>query len=173
MILVPVRAGAQGLPHTAGANGADAVMMQWALFKNNLKGFVQAIEWTELWLIVLYCFHAILLVAAIATRHNSNAQIVIFVGITGAVYMAERINVLAGAHWAKFSTQNYFDARGVFISTLWSTPLLLIGLVMLFQSLYSASSLLVQVKRKQIRQELRGQSNKPAAGAPAETKKSQ
>jgi hypothetical protein len=70
---------------------------------------------------------------------------VIFVSIMSSVYMAERINTLAAANWDSFSTQNYFDKHGVFISTLWSTPLLLIGVVMLFQSLYNASSLLIQV----------------------------
>lgn len=62
-----------------------------------------------------------------------------------SVYLAERLNTLAAANWERFATQNYFDKQGVFISTMWSMPLLLIGVVMLFQSLYSASSLLVQV----------------------------
>ena len=48
-------------------------------------------------------------------------------------------------HTHSFATQNYFDTHGVFMSTLWSTPLLLIGVVMLFQSLYTSSSLLIQV----------------------------
>lgn len=38
---------------------------QWSLFKNNVKGFVQAIEWTEPWLIGLACFHVVLLVTAV------------------------------------------------------------------------------------------------------------
>ena len=62
-----------------------------------------------------------------------------------SIYMAERLNKVAAANWESFSTQNYFDRQGVFVSTLWSTPLLLIGTVMLFQSLYNASSLLIQV----------------------------
>jgi hypothetical protein len=81
----------------------------------------------------------------VATRHNNTAQIVLFVVLMAAVYLAERLNSLAAAHWERFSTQNYFDKQGVFVSTMWSMPLLLIGVVMLFQSLYNASSLLVQV----------------------------
>ena len=81
----------------------------------------------------------------VATRRNNTAQMVLFVIIMAAVYMAERLNTIAAANWERFSTQNYFDKQGVFVSTMWSMPLLLIGVVMLFQSLYSASSLLVQV----------------------------
>lgn len=81
-----------------------------------------------------------------ATRHNNNVQIGLFVAIMASIYMAERLNTLAAANWESFSTQNYFDRQGVFVSTLWSTPLLLIGTVMLFQSLYNASSLLIQVR---------------------------
>jgi hypothetical protein len=84
--------------------------------------------------------------AQVATRHNNNVQIGLFVTIMTSIYMAERLNTLAAANWESFSTQNYFDRQGVFISTLWSTPLLLIGTVMLFQSLYNASSLLIQVR---------------------------
>ena len=84
--------------------------------------------------------------AQVATRHNNTIQMGLFVTIMASIYMAERLNALAADNWESFSTQNYFDQRGVFISTLWSTPLLLIGVVMLFQSLYQASSLLVQVQ---------------------------
>ena len=81
----------------------------------------------------------------VLTRHNNTVQIGLFVSIMASVYMAERLNTFAAANWESFSTQNYFDKRGVFISTLWSTPLLLIGTVMLFQNLYNSASLLIQV----------------------------
>eukprot|EP00277_Geminigera_cryophila_P042963 CAMPEP_0173081578 /NCGR_PEP_ID=MMETSP1102-20130122/17368_1 /TAXON_ID=49646 /ORGANISM="Geminigera sp., Strain Caron Lab Isolate" /LENGTH=238 /DNA_ID=CAMNT_0013956209 /DNA_START=18 /DNA_END=735 /DNA_ORIENTATION=- len=126
---------------------------QWSLFTNNVKGFMQAIEWTEPWLIGVACLHLLLLIAALTTRNNTNVQMTLFVVIMGSVYLAERLNVLAAANWKSFATQNYFDTHGVFMSTLWSTPLLLIGVVMLFQSLYTSSSLLIQVKRRQLRQE--------------------
>jgi len=43
-------------------------LAQWALFKSNTKGFLQAIEWTEPWLIGLACFHVVLLVTAVRPR---------------------------------------------------------------------------------------------------------
>ena len=44
---------------------SDVLCAQWSMFKNQVKGFVQAIEWTEPWLIGLACFHLVLLVAAV------------------------------------------------------------------------------------------------------------
>lgn len=48
--------------------------------------------------------------------------------VTG-VYLAERINSFLGKHWKSFASQNYFDPHGLFISVLWSGPLLLVTIV--------------------------------------------
>ena len=82
----------------------------------------------------------------VATRRYHTVQMGLYVVIMGSVFFAERLNALAGAHWESLGfTQNYFDKKGVFICSLWSTPLLLIGAVMLLQSLYTSASLLIKV----------------------------
>jgi Transmembrane protein 18 len=43
--------------------------------------------------------------------------------------MAERINSFLGKNWKSFSSQNYFDPNGLFISVLWSGPLILITIL--------------------------------------------
>ena len=53
-------------------------------------------------------------------------------------------------HWAAFARQNYFDRRGVFISVMFSAPLLVLALFVLLNALRAASSLLVQVKKKEL-----------------------
>ncbi|KAF8719668.1 hypothetical protein HU200_024412 [Digitaria exilis] len=45
------------------------------------------------------------------------------------VYMAEKINRYLGEHWKSFAGQNYFDRPGVFISVVWSGPLIFISIV--------------------------------------------
>lgn len=73
----------------------------------------------------------------------------------GMVYSAEWINSFAKAHWQAFSRQDYFDRNGVFISVMYSAPLLLAAMFLLCNALRGASHLLIQVKRRQIRAERR------------------
>lgn len=47
------------------------------------------------------------------------------------VYFAENLNRVLRKNWKSFSTQNYFDPQGVFLSTLWSGPLLVIAMIIL------------------------------------------
>ena len=47
------------------------------------------------------------------------------------VYLAEKLNRFLGAQWQSFATQNYFDPHGIFISILWSGPLLVIAMLIL------------------------------------------
>jgi hypothetical protein len=64
----------------------------------------------------------------------------------GGVYGSERLNAAAGARWRDFSTQNYFDTRGVFAAVLWCAPLLLLLAAMLVGFLIRAARLLVRAR---------------------------
>lgn len=48
-----------------------------------------------------------------------------------AIYFAETINKLAANNWKHFSRQHYFDPQGVFISVVFSGPLIIISLILL------------------------------------------
>jgi hypothetical protein len=51
-----------------------------------------------------------------------------FVLICGSVYLAPHLNSLLAANWQLLGfSQNYFDSRGVFISAMYSAPLLFIA----------------------------------------------
>lgn len=47
------------------------------------------------------------------------------------VYLAENMNALLAYNWRSFAGQNYFDTHGVFVSILWSGPLLVIAVIIL------------------------------------------
>lgn len=47
------------------------------------------------------------------------------------VYFAENFNRLLSENWKSFAGQNYFDPSGVFLSALWSGPLLVIAILIL------------------------------------------
>lgn len=82
------------------------------------------------WVAGALCYYVLLLLVVVITRRHWNAQAGIFVFVCGAVYLAPRINAALGANWRTLGfTQNYFDERGVFISTLYSAPLLVIATV--------------------------------------------
>ncbi|KAL6610268.1 hypothetical protein ACP70R_040237 [Stipagrostis hirtigluma subsp. patula] len=96
---------------------------------DNLRAFVRAVDWTEPWLMCLMAFHAILLLTAVGLRRNANFQLfMLFLAYSG-VYLAEKMNRYLGLHWKSFASRNYFDPPGVFISVVWSGPLIFISVV--------------------------------------------
>lgn len=119
-------------------------------FYSDMMGFFHAIDWTEQWLLGLGGFHLTLWILTIALRNSHDAQMVLLLLILGAVYAAEYINKIARERWQDFATQNYFDPRGVFISVMYSAPLLCLALFVLLNALRLASKLLIQVKKKEV-----------------------
>ncbi|XP_039275216.1 transmembrane protein 18-like, partial [Nilaparvata lugens] len=47
------------------------------------------------------------------------------------VYFSENINELAANNWRIFSKQQYFDSKGLFISIVFSVPILLNCMIMI------------------------------------------
>ncbi|KAF3521661.1 hypothetical protein F2Q69_00047645, partial [Brassica cretica] len=73
----------------------------------------------------------------------------------GGVYFAESLNRLLRKNWKSFSTQNYFDPHGVFLSVIWSGPLLVIAMIILISTLFSLCYLIVKWKRAELRHRAR------------------
>ena len=67
------------------------------------------------------------------------------------MYCAEWINTYGANNWQSFATQNYFDKNGVFVSVVFSGPMLAASMFLLLNALRSASSLLVEVKREELK----------------------
>jgi len=87
------------------------------------------------------------------------------------VFCAERINSLGAQHWRSFARQPYFDPHGIFTSTLLSGPLLLTMFVILINYLMAASSLLIQMKQKELLFKARERRRQERAEGSADTKK--
>lgn len=110
----------------------------------------------EPWIRALLALHVTLLLLVILTRKRMAVQGVVFFASSAlpawvhscvppvhiqpvhihppavaAVYLAEHLNSLLAAQWESFSTQPYFDKQGVFISAVYSAPLLLVMFVIL------------------------------------------
>ena len=74
----------------------------------------------------ILAFHIVIALTVIATRRHHNLQIALFVAICATVYCAEYINTYCRNNWQSLATQNYFDTNGIFVSTVFSAPLLLL-----------------------------------------------
>lgn len=127
---------------------------------DNLIGFFHAIDWKEPWIICLISFHILLLIIAIISRKSVNFQMCLFLLTLSGVYLAERLNKILGDNWKSFATQNYFDPQGIFLSTLWSGPLLVIAIVILVNTLLSLCHLIVRWKKAELRHRARLSRNK-------------
>ena len=117
-----------------GGRGPETAFEMW-------QAFTSAINWSERWIQALLIFHVTLFLAAVILRNNENAQMSIFLTVCILVYFCESVNTYCSLHWRDFSTQNYFDERGVFASVMYAAPLLVIGLLQLVRkSIYDADA---------------------------------
>lgn len=139
----------------------ESLRQQFAEFKQQgglldpILAFVHAVDWKEPWLIGLISFHLLLVILVIATRKQGNTQAVLFFGCLVSVYFAERLNAILLRNWSSFAGQPYFDSHGVFISTVWSGPLLLISTLILVNSMVTLTRMLVKWKRAELKHKAR------------------
>ncbi|KAE9457518.1 hypothetical protein C3L33_10576, partial [Rhododendron williamsianum] len=76
------------------------------------------------------------------------------------VYFAETLNSVLRDNWKSFAGQDYFDPRGLFLSVLWSGPLLVIAIIILVNTLFSLCHLIVRWKKAELRHRARLSRNK-------------
>ncbi|PSN38165.1 hypothetical protein C0J52_14546 [Blattella germanica] len=92
--------------------------------------FLQSIDWHDPWLVGLIIFHVIITLMTLLTRNHSNFQVLLFLALLLLVYFSESINEIAATNWNFFSRQQYFDSQGMFISLVFSVPILLNCMIM-------------------------------------------
>ncbi|KAL8581366.1 hypothetical protein ACOMHN_034444 [Nucella lapillus] len=129
-----------------------------------LWSYLSTIDWTEPWFGALAAFHVVCAVITILTCRNHTAQGAIFAVLLVMVGCSEYINEFAAKHWKKFSKQQYFDSNGLFISVVFSVPILLNCLVIVILWLKMSADLMRNIRRKQIQQQAKRQGEATAAG---------
>ncbi|XP_064597674.1 transmembrane protein 18-like [Liolophura sinensis] len=117
--------------------------------------YLSTIDWSEPWLLGLGLFHLVCALLTISLRNCGTPLGAYFLVLLLLVYMSENINEWAAQNWKLFAHQQYFDSNGLFISLLFSTPLLINCLVIVVLWLWNAGIMLVQVKQSQIRRDIR------------------
>ncbi|RZC33838.1 transmembrane protein 18, partial [Asbolus verrucosus] len=127
---------------------------------NQIDGFlsfVWSIDWRDPWLIGLFTFHITIFIMAIFTRNYGNFQALLFFCLLLLVYFSESINKLASNNWKIFSRQQYFDSNGLFISVVFSIPILLNCMLMVGSWLYQSTQLMKNLKIAQLEERIRNE----------------
>ncbi|XP_015232254.1 transmembrane protein 18 [Cyprinodon tularosa] len=117
--------------------------------------FVMSVQWSEPWLIGLLLFHVVCLFLTVVTCRFYRAQICYFLIIVALVYSAEYLNELAAMNWRSFSDFQYFDSKGMFISLVYSIPLLLNAVVIVMVWVYRTFSTMTELKTLQLKRRAR------------------
>ncbi|KAG7363037.1 transmembrane protein [Nitzschia inconspicua] len=125
----------------------------------HFHAFRSAITWSEKFILGLLAFHIAMFSLCLYVSRRDGAlgpRVFVLVLIGVIVRSAEYLNSWGAQHWEEFATQDYFDKRGVFVGIMISGPLLLDSLIMLFLFLSEAGSLLVQVKKEELKRKKKG-----------------
>jgi hypothetical protein len=132
---------------------------------DHLNAFIYAIDsrdWT--WIIAIWTTLLVIAVVVLKLRNKETVQIAVLCGIckkfndlflliffkVGLTLSLEYLNRIAARNWRQFAHQNYFDKNGVFIGTLFGTPLIILAVVILFNGLYQSGKYLIYVKKRQL-----------------------
>ncbi|XP_075872944.1 transmembrane protein 18 [Nelusetta ayraudi] len=117
--------------------------------------FLMSVQWSEPWLIGLLVFHAVCLILTAVTCRYYRAQVVHFLIMVGLVYSAEHLNELAAMNWRSFSNFQYFDSKGMFISLVFSIPLLMNTVLIVMLWVYRTFSTMAELKTLQLKRKAR------------------
>ncbi|CAG9771174.1 unnamed protein product [Ceutorhynchus assimilis] len=117
--------------------------------------FLARIDWKDPWLLGLCTFHFSIFMMAILTRQYGNFQALLFFILLLLVYFSENINTLASTNWKVFSRQQYFDSNGLFISVVFSMPILINCMLMVGNWLYQSTQLMTTLKTAQLKEKIR------------------
>ncbi|KAH0622039.1 hypothetical protein JD844_023947 [Phrynosoma platyrhinos] len=115
-------------------------------------------DWSEPWIIGLVFFHVACLFLTYFSFWHYRLQIGQFLSLMILVFFAEYINEMAAANWRLFSKHQYFDSRGMFISLVFSAPLLLNAIIIVIAWVYKIVNVMTELKT--IQQKRKARENK-------------
>ncbi|CAF0760703.1 unnamed protein product [Brachionus calyciflorus] len=110
--------------------------------------FLKTIDWSEKWLWPLILFHFVTFLMIFFSKRCSNFQIGVFLTLVIACYGSERLNELGAQYWRHFSSEQYFDSNGLFISIVFSFPIIINCCFLLILWLYESYLMIKNIIRQ-------------------------
>ncbi|GAA6089847.1 transmembrane protein 18 [Tachysurus ichikawai] len=122
--------------------------------------FLQSIQWSEPWLIGLISFHILCFAFTVVTCKYYRLQIFHFLLMVTMVYSAEYVNEIAAMNWRSFAKFQYFDSKGMFISLVYSVPLLFNAIVIVAVWVRRTFATMTELKTLQLKRKAARESAK-------------
>ncbi|XP_042302803.1 transmembrane protein 18 [Sceloporus undulatus] len=117
-------------------------------------------DWSEPWILGLAVFHIACLFLTYFSFWHYRLQIGQFLSLMILVFSAEYLNEMAAANWRLFSKHQYFDSRGMFISLVFSAPLLLNAIIIVIAWVYKTVNVMTELKTIQQKRKARRENKK-------------
>jgi hypothetical protein len=123
-------------------------------FWGDVQAFSNAINWSSdgYWIYPVLILHVLTFLLILRYRASTNTTIVIFLILSAAVKSCEYVNPVLSSNHGTFSSQDYFDPNGVFISIFMAGPCLLNCVVCVLGMVAEAKNLLVEVKTREFKE---------------------
>ncbi|KAM3578341.1 Transmembrane protein 18 [Umbelopsis sp. WA50703] len=142
----------------SGALGSDA-SPSWEQALRQLGRFIQAVDWSQPWLVALFAFHITSFFTLILSRNNHNVISGLLFFYIFLAILSQPLNSFLSGNWQSFASADYFDESGLFLATVYSLPLIINSIIALILVLRATCTMLVHVKRAQLQKQAKAAKN--------------